>query len=100
MRELYHRTDAANAANIQAHGFRTALRATTWLTDRPLGERDGAYGDTMLVVSVPADLNLDRWELRDATKSFRQWAVPGALLNRSAWVTRGVLPADGPERSG
>jgi hypothetical protein len=54
-RELYHRTSAANAANICAGGFRRELRAFVWLTDRILGPRDDAHGDAVLVVTMPAE---------------------------------------------
>lgn len=86
MRELYHRTSAANAANVCAHGFRTDLRAFVWLTDRIVGPREGAHGDAVLVVTMPADLNLDRWEVREPEKAYRQWLVPGAWLNNRVWT--------------
>lgn len=94
MRELYHRTSAANAANIGAHGFPRELRAFVWLTDRILGPRDGAHGDAVLVVTMPADLNLGRFELREPGKAYRQWLVPGAWLNNRVWTHVIKPPAD------
>lgn len=81
MRELYHRTSAANAANVCAGGFRREFRAVVWLTDKIIDPREGAHGDAVVVVTMPADLNLDRFEIHEPTKPFRQWLVPGAWLN-------------------
>ncbi len=94
MRELYHRTSAANAASVCADGFRRELRAVVWLTDRILGPREGAHGDAVVVVTIPADLNLDRWEVREPGKAYRQWVIPGAWLYTRALTHAITAPPD------
>jgi hypothetical protein len=95
---LYHRTYAAEA--IISNGFRDgrferlALGAApgVWVTDRPLDEQDGALGNVVLVVSgVPEHAVADyEWLHSDRLRSFREFVVPAAVLNRYPIV--GIYP--------
>ena len=90
---LYHRTTADAASLIVAGGFRdntgTYLIANeytgVWLSDRPLDENEGAWGDTMLRVTLDlgeADLAFYEWV--EEFKGYREWLIPAAMINRSA----------------
>jgi hypothetical protein len=96
MSRLYHRTSPAIAQLILREGFRDATgRFMTdqefrgvWLSDRPLGENDGAAGDALLQVDVAlADDAIDEYEWREKGKPYREWLVPAALINAHAQLT-------------
>ena len=84
---VYHRTDAAEA--ILAEGFRDAEGtymtaewwAGVWVSDRPLDCNDGANGDWVLTIDV-GDADLSEWEWVEEDKTYREWMVPAAVLNR------------------
>lgn len=96
--DLYHRTYAAEA--IIRDGFhdgagnslRPDVVAGVFVSDQPLDERDGALGNVVLVVSGVPEEAVARFEwLRpENMRSFREFVVPAAVLNRFPIV--GIYP--------
>lgn len=87
IRRYFHRTPAADA--ILAGGFRDATGSYlledmtltgVFISDRPLDENEGAKGDHLLVVELPAGVDLDDYELVEDGKAYREWCVPAELL--------------------
>jgi hypothetical protein len=94
MARYYHRTP--EAAAILRDGFRDGEGsyglATLWLTgvflsDVPLDENEGAKGDDLLAVDLPAGLDLDEFEIIEDLKPYREWCVPAALINANGSVS-------------
>lgn len=82
--QVFHTTYAAEA--ILRDGFRDGhgsygLALTgVWVADTPLDINEGAHGDEVLEVTVPADVLTD-YEVAEDGKGYREWCVPAALLN-------------------
>jgi hypothetical protein len=99
----YHRTTPDAARAILANGFRDGSgtymtdREWTgvWISDRPLDGNEGAVGDILLAVWVPDDVSLDEWEWVEDGKTYREWLIPAATLNRQMRVW--VEECDDPE---
>jgi hypothetical protein len=92
---LYHRTSSDVAARIVSEGFidgvgtymtESAFRGV-WLSDRPLDCNEGAWGDTVLAVTLnlPQAL-LDNYEWVEEGKPFREWLIPAAKINGNATI--------------
>ncbi|MDA1129442.1 MAG: hypothetical protein O2913_12195 [Chloroflexi bacterium] len=85
--KVYHRTSAASA--ILAHGFRDGegtyftdkVWRGVWLSDVPLDINEGAAGDTVLVLDIPARV-FRRYEWVEESKPYKESLVPAAILNR------------------
>ncbi len=85
--KVYHRTFAASA--ILANGFRdgkgTYLTDRTWvgvwLSNIPLGDDEGATGDTILVLEIPARI-FRCYEWVEEGKGYRESLIPTAIVNR------------------
>lgn len=95
--DYYHRTSAAAAASILRDGFREAtgsygldtLTLTgVFLSDVPLDCQDGAQGDVLLRVRLPAHRVMDEFEIVEEAKPYREWCVPARILNEFGVVTR------------
>lgn len=94
MLRYFHRTSAHAA--IAADGFRDATDrymadrefSGVWLSDTPLDRNEGAHGDALLAVDLPAAVaaTLDVYEWVEDGKPYREWLVPAALLNDHAQV--------------
>jgi hypothetical protein len=90
---LYHRTSAANAAQILRDGFRDGVGryltdrewAGVWLSDAPLDSNEGAEGDTLLQIELPEQAITDYEWIEDG-KPYREWLVPADLINARAHV--------------
>jgi hypothetical protein len=92
---FFHRTVAAEA--ILADGFQDATyrymtdREWTgvWLSDLPLDDNDGAHGDVLLALDLPAEVaaTLSDYEWVEDGKPYREWLVPAAILNEFGTVT-------------
>ena len=103
---LYHCTTEAAARQILAVGFRDHMdryltdREWTgvWLSDRPLNNTEGASGDTVLQIEI-ADEILTPYEWVQEGKSYREWIVPAAVLNKDGRVTLANL-GERQDRSG
>lgn len=88
--KLFHNTFAADA--ILRDGFRDGRGwiedlelVGVWLSDRPLEEQDGAKGDTRLSVEIP-EAEIAEYEVFEDGKTYREWCVPAAIVNRSGHV--------------
>jgi hypothetical protein len=85
---LYHRTSAANAAQILRDGFRDGVGCYltdqewtgVWLSNRPLDIIEGADGDTLLQVELPEQTIAD-YEWIEKDKPYREWLIPADLIN-------------------
>jgi hypothetical protein len=84
---LYHTT--YDADRILAEGFKD-VRGTylanrvhegVWFADRPLDENEGADGDVLLVLSVPAK-KVRPYEWVEEGKPYREFLIPAALANQ------------------
>jgi hypothetical protein len=90
---FYHRTDAAEA--ILHDGFRDAegsymcvgitLRGV-FVSNVPLDCNEGARGDQLLEVSLPASVDISDYELIEEGKGHREWCVPAEIINRYGTV--------------
>lgn len=86
---FYHRTDSAAA--ILADGFRDAEGSYgiagvelcgVFISDTPLDENEGASGEELFEIEVPAEVNLREYELIQPRSPYREWCVPADLLNQ------------------
>jgi hypothetical protein len=90
----FHRTSAAAAGAIRLGGFQDGtghyltenLHTGVWLSDRPLDGNEGADGDVLLAIDAPP-MAIDPFEWVEEGKTFREFLVPAAILNRCAMVT-------------
>ena len=106
MLTLYHCTSESAARQILAVGFRDHMdryltdREWTgvWLSDRPMNNTEGASGDTVLQIEI-ADEILTPYEWVEEGKSYREWIVPAAVLNKDGRVTLANL-GERQDRSG
>jgi len=94
---LYHRTTIREAREIVQKGFedldwdfglqdsKTGEDTTVpgvWLSNRPLGSRDGIDGDALLTVALEVDeAELTPYELEGMLWDTRLWVVPSELVN-------------------
>jgi hypothetical protein len=90
---IYHCTTESAAHRILAEGFRdkTARYLTdrewsgVWVSDRPLHNTEGASGDTVLQVEIAEEV-IAPYEWVKEGKTFREWLVPAAVLNKAGQV--------------
>src|SRR6266404_740488 len=84
---VYHRTDAAN--EILRDGFKdgTGTYLTrqeftgVWVSNVPLDINEGADGDYLLEVRIPARV-FDKYEWVEAGKGYRESLIPAVILNK------------------
>jgi len=98
---LWHRTTAAAAPRILSSGFRDATGSflTTgrhrgvWLSNVPLSSNEGTVDGALLrvVIAVRATRLVD-YEWIEDEKTYREFLVPAALVNRRATVE--LMPLD------
>jgi hypothetical protein len=89
---LYHRTSRRAARQILAKGFRDGVGTYltrniyrgVWVSNVPLDENEGAFGDTLLVVDlkIPAT-KLGEYEWVEDGKTYREFLIPASVLNRA-----------------
>jgi hypothetical protein len=99
---VFHRTSAANANAITESGFRDATasygigRPTTgvWLSTEPIGADEGADGDVLLSMKIPATLFAQFEWVDSMAKSFREAQIPAAHVNRFGPPRRVSLEAE------
>jgi len=85
----YHRTPQAEA-NL-AGGFKDGTGkyltggaeefSGVWFSDVPLDSNEGAKGDVVLVVNMPARV-FARYEWVEEGKPYRELLIPAAIVNR------------------
>lgn len=92
---FYHRTNAVNAHEIIDRGFsntsgyylNTRVWTGVWLSSIPIDGQAEAEGDSLLMVKLKIDeRELSRWEWTGEGRSYREWLVPAAIVNRCAVV--------------
>jgi hypothetical protein len=92
---LFHVTNAENAKAILRDGFRDGHGSYmtdhefsgVWLSNEPLGECEGAWGDTVLTVAftiTEAELNFHEWV--EEGKPYREWLIPAQIIKQFATV--------------
>ena len=89
---LYHRTTTEAAKSVLATGFRDGTDtymtrreySGVWLSDVPLDENEGAFGDVVLLVDIPlTDGELAAYEWVEEQKPYREFLVPALVANRA-----------------
>jgi hypothetical protein len=103
---LYHRTSKLAARGIRRHGFRDSygyyglrrLTSGVWLSYVPLSWEEGAEGDTLLRITLPNRVRrkFERYEWIERGKSYREFQVPAAWLNRHLITVTRALPSEDP----
>lgn len=96
MIRLFHGTSVENATKILAGGFRdhvgtyglSRLHRGVFLSNVKLDENEGACSEAYLIVELPAELDLARWEWVQEGLGYREWLIPARVLNRLARVSR------------
>jgi hypothetical protein len=59
----------------------TSWHEGVWLSDSPLSINEGADGDDLLAIEIPADVIAD-YEWIEELKPYREWLVPAEIVNR------------------
>jgi hypothetical protein len=87
---LYHRTDREAAETILRQGFRDGIgqymsnttHSGVWLSNVPLDENEGAFGDILLEVSTDMpESEIAQYEWIEEGKGFREFLIPAAEIN-------------------
>ena len=102
---LYHRTTQDAAQAILAEGFRDgtgtyltdSLHTGVWLSDQPLDANEGAVGDTLLEMRMPAHV-VEAYEWVQEGWPYREFLIPAALVN--AYGPPRIVPDDDVNGSG
>ncbi len=90
---FYHRTPWAEV--IIRDGFRDhegfymlgdMMLRGVFLSDVPLDANEGARGDELLEVSLPAECDISGYEIIEEGKPYREWCLPAELINRRGTV--------------
>lgn len=90
---FYHRTNSDNARAIMNSGFRNGsgyflsnrIWTGVWLSSIPVDSEPGSEKDALLMVKLDIDEpELSRWEWAAEGRSYREWLLPAAIINRSA----------------
>ena len=93
---LYHVTSRENAEAIRRDGFRDAPAFSmianefrgVWFSDRPLDANGDPRGDTVFAIDLPLSAaDLDAYEWKQQGKSYREWLIPAAFVNKYWWPT-------------
>lgn len=85
--KLFHRTP--HAEKILAEGFRDAKSTYmtgqyftgVWFSSIPLDANEGAKGDTLLMVNIPAKV-IKPFEWVEEGKPYREFLIPADLVNK------------------
>src|SRR6266849_687765 len=92
---FYHRTNAVDAREIIDSGFTNTsgyflnnrIWTGVWLSSIPIDVEPDAEADSLLMVKLKIDeRELSRWEWVAEGRSYREWLVPAAIVNRCAAV--------------
>ena len=86
--KIYHRTSREVALRILSKGFRDGtgnyltlhVYHGVWFSNVSLDENEGAHGDTLLEVRIPAKRIAD-FEWVEEGKPYREWLIPAKLVN-------------------
>jgi hypothetical protein len=66
---------------------RPVMLRGVWLSEVPLHEGEGAFGDTLLqVVFLVAEDAIRDYEILEDEKPYREWCIPAAFVNGQATV--------------
>lgn len=84
----YHRTISEFAAAILSDGFRDGHGrymtdrelSGVWFSSEPLDENEGAAGDTLLMLELPAAL-FEEFECVEEGKTYREALIPAEVVN-------------------
>jgi len=95
---VYHRTTAAAAQAIQAHGFLDGAsgygtpraKAGVLFADVPLDIRAGAHGEALITVDLVGEarhsLEAYAWVDPDRRAAYVEWLIPAEFANRRAVI--------------
>lgn len=91
---MFHVTTLERAKAILRKGFlnnrESYLTRNTysgvWLSDKPLSVNEGTKGSTVLAVDFAVRPRLEQYEWIEEGKSYREWLVPAALVNKNARI--------------
>jgi hypothetical protein len=92
---FYHRTNGITAREIIDGGFsdtsgyflNNRIWTGVWLSSIPVDGEQDAEEDSFLMVKLDIDeRELSRWEWMAEGRSYREWLVPAAIVNRCAAV--------------
>jgi hypothetical protein len=87
---LYHRTDQEAAETILRNGFRDGIEkymtntthSGVWLSNIPLDENEGAFGDILLEVSTDmTESEIAEYEWIEEGKGYREFLIPAIEIN-------------------
>jgi hypothetical protein len=63
-----------------------------WVSNVPLDSNEGAEGDVLLLIRLdPSEVELADFEWVEEGKTYREWLVPAAVLNRYGAVSEADL---------
>jgi hypothetical protein len=87
--KVYHRTTETAADAILTTGFKdgtgrygiTQKHSGVWVSDCPLDANEGANGDVVLTMNIPAKV-FARFEWVEEGKSYRESLIPASTLNQ------------------
>jgi len=100
--KVYHRTFHFTAIERDGFGDATGSYGTdreftgVWVLNCPLDINEGAEGDVLLVLDVPADV-FERFEWKEEGKGYRESLIPAAILN--TYGPPRIVQEDGEERA-
>ena len=92
---FYHRMNPVTAREIIDSGFsdtsgyflNNRIWTGVWLSSIPVDNEEGADEDSFLMVKLDIpERELSRWEWVAEGRSYREWLVPAAIVNRCAAV--------------
>jgi hypothetical protein len=86
--KTFHRTD--DAATVLRDGFRDGEGtygtgewfSGVWLSNVPLDVNEGAKGDELIAVEVPADVFTEYEWVQEPNFGYREALVPATIVNR------------------
>ncbi len=90
MRIFYHRTTPEAAQSILTDGFKdgTGKYLTdeywtgVWLSDAPLDPDHPRLSEVLRITFEVDDIDFDLYEWPEEHKSYREWLIPAAIVNR------------------
>ena len=88
---VFHRTHRDAAIAILREGFKDATGSYftdhtfsgVWVSNVPLDENEGAKGDMLFSISIPAKA-IRKYEWIEEVKPYREFLVPASVLNSQA----------------
>ena len=92
---FYHRANAEEARAILESGFTNSsgyfrdnkIWTGVWLSSTPVDSSNNGDDEALLIVKLEADERaLSRWEWTAEGRSYREWLIPAALINKCAKI--------------